>query len=368
MPRLSRLALLLGTLALPVAALAPLTFATAAEAKTDKGNQEGGKGKGGGSTKSGSDSTDRNTKGEGPLGEAAGAVGDAVGGAVGGVKDAVDGAAGNSGGGNGGGSGNGGGGGNGGGSGNGSDGDDGGTDDGDNGSGTPTSPPPDPTPPPTPTPTPEPEPVTSSPDDGNGLLPAPPQATRIIARDLNQLAPYAEALLALNRARAARDTAAADLSRLQALGPQARARAFPADGPTIDRAAWHADLDRLAPFAEDHARLKSLTDAEKALLFPAASGHDEAAYQATLARYARNAIDYQALLSLPEDRLQILYPGGRSSSGYRSALTRAQARLAAAETALAQASAEADRLAALLIGPRPLTAAEAGYLSAYLNG
>ncbi|AWB47950.1 hypothetical protein HYN69_04950 [Gemmobacter aquarius] len=152
------------------------------------------------------------------------------------------------------------------------------------------------------------------------------------------------------------------------MGPQARARAFPADGPTIDRAALQADLDRLAPFAEDHTRLKSLTEAEKAQLFPAPTGHDEAAYQAALARYAPNAADYEALKSLPEDRLRTLYPGGRPTSTYRSALARAETRRTAAETGLSRATAEANRLAALLIGPRPLTAAEADYLSAYMNG
>lgn len=188
------------------------------------------------------------------------------------------------------------------------------------------------------------------------------------APDLAALAPYAEALLQLDRARTAQATAAAQVARLQAMGPQARARAFPGDAATIDRAAWQADLDRLAPYAEDHRRLENLTAAEKAALFPLKDGHDEAAYQAALARYARNAADYDQLKSLPDDRLRALYPGGRTSNGYARALAAARAHLAHAETALAAADAEARRLNALLIGPRALTAAEADYLSAYLDG
>ena len=188
------------------------------------------------------------------------------------------------------------------------------------------------------------------------------------ARSLAALAPYAEALLRVNRARAEVAAASAQLSGLKAMDEAARDRAFPGDGPTIDRSAWQADLDRLAPFAEDHARLESLTDDEKAALFPAEDGHDEAAYQATLSRYARNAADYQALKDLPDARLAVLYPGGASTNGYRRALNAAETRLQAAQTALANAEAEALRLNALLVGPRPLTAAEADYLAAYMGG
>ncbi len=61
-------------------------------------------------------------------------------------------------------------------------------------------------------------------------------------------------------------------------------------------------------------------------------------------------------------------PKGHDEPAYRSALARARQGLTQAEATLATAMAEANRLNALLVGPNPLTAAEAVDLAAYVNG
>lgn len=208
--------------------------------------------------------------------------------------------------------------------------------------------------------------------------PAPGMPTMVLApagMGLDRLQPYAEALLTLRRLSTTRDAAAGDLAALEGLSPAELARRYPPHGPDHDAEALRHDLQRLEGAGAHYIRLLRLTDDERARVFPPespAQDYDRAAYAAAQRRALMQARDHDTLSTLSPERRAALYPAPAPRGHDRAAQDRdlraVRARLAAAESAVAGATAKAEQLRLTLTGGRALTATEAEWLAGYLDG